>query len=131
MKTKNNEHENRCSIYEDFNDFVFTQPSSFTVKNKTYEIETWVELIDTLCLVLKKKNRKTFEAFLVDEKQRRTRVAYLAKDVQDIHFSKYLQKSDLYLNKKIDAPRSIKLVRKLLEKFKIEDHQFYLSVVEV
>lgn len=106
--------------------FVFTKPKVFTLKSKRYETETWVDFLDTLCSVLMKKDNETFEGFLEDEKHRRNRIPYLSKEQQDIHFLKYLEKSGLFLNQKIDAPRSVKLARKLLQKYKMNENDFSL-----
>jgi len=103
------------------------QPAEFCVNNNKYEVSTWVELIDLLCKVLKKGNAEKFEEFLADEKKRRTRIPYLAKEEQSIHYIKYLQQSDLYLNQKIDAPRSVKLIAKLLSKFSEVPFELYIK----
>ncbi|WP_097006522.1 hypothetical protein [Lacrimispora amygdalina] len=130
MKSKMKENKNiQCNIYEDSLDtFVFTQPAQFIMGNKEYEVSTWVELIDHLCVILMRRNSETFETFLNDEKRRRTRIAYMSRDEQQIHFVKQLERSGIYLNQKIDAPRCVKLICKLLDKFKIDKNEICLYV---
>lgn len=127
MVKTNEMAKKKCNIYEVPKEyFVFKQPTEFSIENKNIETHSWVNLIDQLCGILMKQDKETFNDFLMDEKERRTRLAYLSKDEEDIHFSKYLEQSELYLNKKIDAPRSARLILKMLTKFK--NNSFVLCV---
>jgi hypothetical protein len=127
MEFKEYETGVQCDFFGDeLERFVFTKPRAFTLKSKRYEAETWVDFLDTLCSVLMKKDNEMFKGFLEDEKHRRNRIPYLSKEQQDIHFLKYLEKSGLFLNQKIDAPRSVKLARKLLQKYKMNENDFSL-----
>lgn len=128
---KTRDNGKKCNVFDGKLDkFVFTQPTKLVLENKSVELETWVDLIDNLCALLSKRNNGTLQEFLEDEKKRKNRIAYLAAEEQTIHFVKYLPKSGLYLNQKIDAPRSVKLISKLLDKFKIGPDDFGLYVKE-
>jgi len=127
MEFKEYETGVQCDFFcDELDRFVYTKPRAFTLKSKRYETETWVDFLDTLCSVLMKKDNETFKDFLEDEKHRRNRIPYLSKEQQDIHFLKYLEKSGLFLNQKIDAPRSVNLARKLLQKYKMNENDFSL-----
>lgn len=117
----------KCRFFdEELDKFVFNQPTKFVMDGKAVEVGTWVELIDELCAILLKKDKQVMQEFLRDEKKRKNRLPYLSNAEQDIHFVKRLEKSGLYLNQKIDAPRSVKLIRKLLDKFLIKENTFCL-----
>lgn len=131
MSSVGREYCTQCNFYEDdLNEFIFTQPEIFVFRGREYEELTWVGLLDELCFLLEKENSQTFQSFLDDEKHRITRIPYLSREDQDIHFQKYMPKSGLCLNQKIDAPRSVKLARKLLDKFKIKESEFNLYIRE-
>lgn len=121
----------QCNFYDDdLERFVFTKPNAFILTSAWYEVDTWVDFLDTLCFILMKKDNETFNHFLEDEKRRKNRIPYLSKEQQDIHFIKCLDKSGLFLNQKIDAPRSVKLARKLLQKYDIKENEFSLLLQE-
>lgn len=129
MKSTTKEHQGQCNFYEKpLNDFVFMQPRYFCMNGKQYQADTWVDLIDNLCAILRNKDANIFLSFLEDEKKRRTRIPYLSDTMQSIHYVKTLDKSRLYLNQKIDAPRSVKLVRKLLDKYGIMEDSFSICL---
>lgn len=116
-----------CNFFDwQLNKFVYEQPNHFVLKGKKYSVDTWVDLIDTLCLILEEENQGLMERFLDDEKHARTRIPYISKSKDDIHFKKFLPKSCLWLNYKIDSPRSVKMLRWLLEKYKIDERHFKL-----
>jgi len=118
-----------CNVFKDrLENFVFTRPTCFILNNKEHNIETWVDLLDKVCVELSKTDTETFKDFMKDEKKRETRIPYLSETKQDIHFIKFLPESKLYLNQKIDAPRSVKLLRKMFEKFSIKENQFDLYI---
>ena len=117
----------KCNFFnEELENFVFNQPTKFVMEGKTKSAETWVELIDKLCVMLIKKDAGKMQEFLKEEKKRKNRIPYLSNTEQSIHFVKYLTESGLYLNQKIDAPCSVKLIRKLLDKFAIQEDSFCL-----
>lgn len=117
----------QCDFFDgNLNGFIYERPKAFILKSERCEVETWVEFLDKLCHLLMQRNEDTFKSFLEDEKHRRNRIPYLSKEQQDIHFIKHLEKSGLFLNQKIDAPRSVKLARKLLQKYKINEDEFSL-----
>ena len=121
-----NEFKN-CEFFDwDLNDFTNEQPHHFVLKEKTYNATTWVELIDCLCEILEKEDQGLMNSFLEDEKTARTRIPYISDNPEDIHFKKLIKKSGLWLNYKIDAPRSAKLIRYLLDKYKIDERHFKL-----
>ena len=101
-------------------------PALYEIDGKSYEISQWVDLIDEMCVRLKMKDPELFNSFLEDEKHRKNRITYLSDKQENIHFIKKLDKSNLYLNQKIDAPRSVKLLRKLLDKYKIKNFTLYV-----
>lgn len=106
--------------------YIWTLPALYEIGGKSYEISQWVDLIDEMCVRLKRKDPELFNSFLEDEKHRKNRIAYLSDKQENIHFIKKLDKSNLYLNQKIDAPRSVKLLRKLLDKYKMKDFTLYV-----
>lgn len=117
----------KCRFFnEELDKFVFNQPTKFVIDGEAKHVGTWVELIDELCDILARRDEGIMQEFLKDEKNRKNRIPYLSNTKQDIHFVKCLTKSGLYLNQKIDAPRSVKLIRKLLDKFSIKEDGFCL-----
>lgn len=106
--------------------YIWTLPALYEIDGKSYEISQWVDLIDEMCVRLKMKDPELFNSFLEDEKHRKNRITYLSDKQENIHFIKKLDKSNLYLNQKIDAPRSVKLLRKLLDKYKIKNFTLYV-----
>lgn len=119
-----------CDFFRDkLGTFVYTKPKEFILDDNYFQnAETWVNLIDEVCVLLKKKNPELFEEFLINELDREKRIAYLSKDKQNIHFKKYLPKSKLWLNQKIDAPRSVKMLRLMFKKFQITEDNFCLYI---
>lgn len=113
---------------EDVNKYIFTQPINFSLDGNLYECKTWVALIDEICYLLKLQDPTLMKSFLKDEQKRKQRIVYIADNAQAIHFFKHLEKSDLYLNQKIDAPRSVKLLRLLLKKYNIRE-EFSLNTI--
>ena len=120
VKTEYNWKRNRADAV------VYLQPDDFIFNGENHSSKYWVDLIDSLCKILKEKDSQKMDEFLEDEKNRPRRIPYLAKEEKNIHFKKYLPKSDLWLNQKIDAPRSVKLIRKLLEKYDVQPDEFQL-----
>lgn len=106
--------------------YIWTLPALYEIDGKSYEISQWIDLIDEMCVRLKMKDPELFNSFLEDEKHRKNRITYLSDKQENIHFIKKLDKSNLYLNQKIDAPRSVKLLRKLLDKYKIKNFTLYV-----
>lgn len=121
----------KCDVFEEkANAFIFAQPKSFTLYGEHHEANYWIELIDKLCVALKRKNNQTLDAFLEDEKKRKNRLPYLAKEEASIHYTKVMEESKLIANQKIDAPRSVRLIRQLLDKFEVKCEDFCLFLQE-
>ena len=55
----------KCNFFnEELENFVFNQPTKFVMEGKTKSAETWVELIDKLCVMLIKKDAGKMQEFL-------------------------------------------------------------------
>ena len=92
--------------------------SSFSFKNKVYEVRSWREMLMTMCEIFASSHRKEFDNVLSIVGRKRP---YFTRNPNELRYGKIISNTNIYVETNVSANEIVKLCFQVLSTFGFDD----------